>query len=140
MCGHTTLVCAVSNGAVDKAANSVRDNFPLEERDNYRLLRYETTSAEMQAYLTQEEITEASGKDKNARPTYKKQSSIMDDDLIMQTMAEAAQLQYDSDALLMRLYQKLENFEQAHEEMQKMNARKRSNVAAAMILPNRTFL
>ena len=140
MCGHTTVVCWLSNNAVDKAANSVWKKFPRKERDNYKFLRYETTSAEMQAYLTGEDITKDSVKDRDARPTYKKQSSIDDDGLIGQTMAEAAQMQYDLDALLPALYEKYGDFAKAHEEMQKINARKRSNVAAAMTLPNRLYL
>ena len=40
----------------------------------------------------------------------------------------------------MGLYAKYGDFAQAHEEVQKINARKRSNVAAAMTLPNRLFL
>ena len=140
MCGHKTLVCAVSNNAVDKAANSVWDNFPKEQRNKFKFLRYETTSAEMQAYLTREDITEDDAKDQDARPKYKKPSTIEDDDLITQTMAEASQLQHESDNLLMGLYKMHGNFQRAYEELRKINARKRSNVAAAMTLPNRVFL
>lgn len=140
LCGHIVLVCAVSNNAVDKAANSFHKNFPENQRDNYRFLRYETTSAEMQSYLTRDEITEANAKDKKARPAYKKRSKVEDDDLIMQTMAEASQLQFENDNLLRRLCNKYNNFEQAFEELEKINARKRSNVPASMTLANRCFL
>lgn len=94
LCGHVTMVCAVTKNAVDKAANSIWEAFPKQERHKYKFLRYETNSAEMQAYQTRKDtLNPVVGEDPNARPTYKAASTIDDDDLIRRRMAEYATLQ-----------------------------------------------
>ena len=139
LCGNTTLVCAVSNNAVDKAANSVWEKFPKNERDNYKFLRYETTSAEMQAILTRANFRNPVDQDENARPTYKDAANIDDDDVISRAMAQAATSNNELNAELAQIYRKHEDITKAHEEKKQLQERKRSNVPAAMTLANRMY-
>lgn len=135
-CSHTVLVCAVSNNAVDKAANSIWEAYPPMERAKKKFLRYETNSAEMQAYLTRKVIN-APVKDDPNRPVYKEERSLEDDDLIVQTLAEAARMQNEDNLLLRRLANATDTFEKAMKAKVKIDAKKRSNVAAAITLVNR---
>ena len=137
MCGHTTLVCAVSNNAVDKAANSVWQKFPEHERQNFKFLRYETTSAEMQSLLTRVDVKKPGTEDWNTHPAYKKQSTVEDDDLVMRTMEDAAQAAQDDNAVLKKLVKTYKSFERGMEEKHKIDSMKKSNVPAAMTLANR---
>ena len=139
LCGHTTLVCAVSNNAVDKAANSCWENFPLKERNKYKFLRYETASAEMRAYLTRKDIHNPAAQDQNARPTYKDAPTPEDDDAILQTMAEAAANYSEHDRPLRDLVEKLGDYNQALAQNAETDSRKQSNVPSAMTLPNRIY-
>ena len=52
-------------------------------------------------------------------------------------MAEAARMQNEDNILLRKLYKATENYEKAMKAKAKIDAKKRSNVAAAMTLPNR---
>ena len=137
LCGHTTLVCAVSNNAVDKAANSCWANFPAKERNSYKFLRYETASAEMRAYLTRKDINNPAGQDQNARPTYKDAATPEDDEVILQTMAEAAAKYSEHDRELRDLVEKLGDYNKALSQKAEIDSRKKSNVPSAMTLPNR---
>lgn len=134
-CSHTVLVCAVSNNAVDKAANSIWEAYPPKERAKKKFLRYETNSAEMQAYLTRKDIN-APVKDDPNRHVYKEERSLEDDDLIVQTLAEAARMQNEDNLLHRRLINATYTFEKAMNARNKIGAKKRANVAAAMTLPN----
>lgn len=137
LCGHVVLVCAVSNNAVDKAANSCWDNFPARERHKYKFLRYETASAEMQAYLTRKDILNPESQDPNARPVYKDAPTMYDDAVIAQTMSEAAASQGERDKQLFDLFNLHGSYSKALSEKQAIDERKRSNVPAPMTLPNR---
>lgn len=139
MCGHTVLVCAVSNKVVDQAANSCWKNFPPEERHNFKFLRYDTASAEMQAYFTREDTKNPVSQDPNARPTYKAATSILDDDVIAQTLAEAAALQSEHTKQLAALYDVTKDYPEALLEKQKIDSRKKSKVKSAMTLAHRVF-
>lgn len=139
LCGHTVLVCAVSNNAVEKAANSCWEKFPIGHRHRYKFLRYETASAELQAYVTRADIRNPVVQDPNARPTYKASTMLDDDDLIAHTVAEAAALQGEHNKQLFALFQVCDDLSQALQEKREMDNRKKSNVPAPMTLPNRCF-
>lgn len=137
MCGHKVLVCAVSNNAVDKAANSCWQKFPPNHRKTKKFLRYETASAELQALLTRKDVGASSAQDSDARPTYKPAVNIEDDDLISQTLADAAYLHDEHQHVLKKLMGQEKSYSEAMAEKAKLDERKRSNVAAAMTLPDR---
>ena len=130
--GHTVLVCAVSNNAIDKAANSCWENFPEDARRNFKFLRYETAAAEVKALVTRKDIKNPA-QDPKARPEYKEDVAIEDDDLIENVMAEAAAQQGEHTKEIMLLFQQLGNYKA------EIDSRKRSNVPAPMTLPNRCF-
>lgn len=79
------------------------------------------------------------GEDPNARPTYKPASTIDDDDLLRRRMAECASSQGEHQKRLLKVYDKLRNFQEALRQKQRLDARKESNVPAAMTLLNRMF-
>ena len=134
LCGHKTLVFAVSNNAVDKAANSIWERFPDGKRPDYRFLRYESTSAEMQSYLTREDPVE---KNPTGRATWKKAPTLEDDSLIKQIMSDAArQLQEDNDEL-QHLVKTLRRFKEAMAEKFVNDKKRQSNVPAVITLRNR---
>ena len=137
LCGHKTLVCAVSNNAVDKAANSCWENFPPEQRDNYKFLRYETASAELKALLTRTDTLNPSRQDPNARPSYKADKEVENDEVVMQAMDAAAALQGEHNRYLLDLLKIHGDYASALRAKREIDSRKRSNVPAAMTVPNR---
>lgn len=139
LCGQKVLVCAVSNNAIDKAANSCWENFPPEHRGRYKFLRYETASAELHALVTRQKIKISDTQDPNARPTYKAAKTVDDDDVISDIMAEAASLQAGHTKQLLALYRDTKDFTRALFEKRALDSRKESNVPSAMTLPNRVF-
>ena len=137
--GYATLVCAVSNNAVDKAANSCWENFHPDERQDYKFLRYETASAELQAILTRDDRENPAAADETARPKYKPAPAIDDDDVFQRVMAEAAHLQAEHHKELKALFRQKKDYATALKQKWEIDCRKESNVPAAMTLPNREF-
>ena len=138
LCGQKALVCAVSNSAVDKAANSCWESFPPEHRGRYKFLRYETSSAELHALLTRQGI-KTDDQDPNARPTYKPVKTVSDDEVLSEIMAEAASLQAGHNKQLAALFNVHKDLTRALSEKRALDSRKESNVPAAMTLPDRVF-
>ena len=141
LCGHTTLVCAVSNNTVDKAANSCGESFLLEDRKKYTyiFLRYDTVSAELQAILTRADEGKPSAQDEHQRPTYKTPSAIEDDDVVARVLSQAAYAHDEHTKQLKALYKTHKDMGRALQEKHEIDSRKQSNVVAAMTLPNREF-
>ena len=138
LCGQKALVCAVSNNAVDKAANSCGENSPPEHRGRYKFLRYETSSAELHALLTRQDIN-TDDQDPNARPTYKAPKTVTDDEVLSGIMAEAATLQAEHNKQLAALFSNHQDLTRVLSEKRALDSRKVSNVPSAMTLPNRVF-
>ena len=137
MLGHKALVCAVSNNAVDKAANSCWEKFPETERSNYKFLRYETGSAELQSILTRPDFEDPSGGDPNARPEYQAPTVIEDDEVFMQTFDQAIRQEAEHDRTVRALLKVSKNLSVALEQKAEIDSQKKSNVASAMTLGNR---
>lgn len=137
--GHATLVCAVSNNAVDKAANSCWENFDPEEQQKYKFLRYETASAELQAILMRSDFENPTDEDESSRPKYKSAPAIEDEDAFQRVMAEAAHLHTENNNELKALFQQKKDYSTAMKQKWEIDSRKQSNVAAAITLPNREF-
>lgn len=78
--GHTALVCAVSNKAVDKAANSYWEDFPEAERSKYKFLRYEIGAAKLHSIMARPDFEDPRGGDPIARPKCQAPTTIDDDD------------------------------------------------------------
>ena len=138
MCGHKTIVCAVSNNAVDKAANSWWAKFPKEERKAYKFLRYETESVELQALLRRtdgEDPTE----DEDIRPTYKGASRLKDYDVYNRAMAQVVNDFAEDQRQLRVLLKAHQDMTKALEEKWLLDSKRESNVPAAMTLPNSIF-
>ena len=91
----------------------------------------------MRAYLTRKDINNPAGQDQNARPTYKDAPTPEDDEVILQTMAEAAAKYSEHDRELRDLVEKLGDYNEALTQKAEIDSRKKSNVPSAMTLPNR---
>ena len=138
ICKLKTMVCAVSNNAVDKAANSCWESIPEEYRQQIKVLRYETTSAELQAITTRADFDDPT-QNENERPTYKAPPSLYDDDSFSQALDEVARLQSENQEQLRALFNRCMDQETAVQQKWELDSRKQSNVPAAMTLPNRIF-
>ena len=136
--GHKVLVTAVSNKAVDNVANKMWRSFPLSERTKYKFLRLETNSTENYALLTREDVPK-SGADMDARPEYKGPTNLEDDDALTEVFSKAAADFTENQVELAKLYQRFQNITVALAELEKVNAKKQSDVPAAMTLANRIF-
>lgn len=139
MCGHKTLVCAVSNNVVDKAANSCWEKSPKNQRKKYKFLRYETASAEMKAYTTRMDIANPAASDPDARPAYKKEPKAEDDDVVREAKSQAATLQGDHAKQIAELWQVHRDYARAVREKYELDSRKEANVPSAMTLGTRAF-
>ena len=138
MMGHKVLVAAVSNKAVDNAANKMWHAFPVSYRRKFKFLRLETNSTENYALLTRQDFRDP-GADENARPEYGSLGGLEDDDALMQVFSEAAADYDENRATLLKLFKQFRDFDQALAEYWKATAKTQSGVPARITLANRIF-
>ena len=136
--GHKVLVTAVSNKAVDNAANKMWQSFPAGYRDKYKFLRLETNSTENYALLTREDVKKSAA-DMNARAEYKGPTNVEEDDALTEVFSKAAADYAENQVKLAKLYERFQNIAVALAELGKVNAKKQSGVPARMTLANRIF-
>lgn len=136
MMGHKMLVTAVSNKAVDNAANQMWHAFPEFHEREFKFLRLETSSTEIYALLTRQDFREL-GADENALPEYKAPTGLEEEDALTQVFSEAVADHAENFAKVAKLYQRFQDIDKAVAEHEKATAEKQSGVPARMTLANR---
>ena len=130
---------AVANKAVDKAATAVWNTFPNDMKDDFKFLRLETSSSEMDGLLKLKDDLDQSKADPD-KPAKFRAEEMAHDPAITAAVSQAASSLLEIHQEIKPLFDSLRDYEAAVKEWQRTRAKRHSDVPMAMTLAYRAFM